>query len=121
MEDKDLTALKDYFKKLQRVITYDANFTLMRSKIIKKIKIDDILCCVYASIPDVYKKYIKTKEGKELFSAVQLDMINKLVKHKFFLNADYYSVDVDRVSKAISSFVNYIDRDVAYAEKNFAK
>lgn len=53
---EDLTDLKKYLKKLQRVISNDADFTFFGSNYIKKNKVDDIWCCILASMPNIFKK-----------------------------------------------------------------
>ena len=55
---EDLTDLINYFKKLQRVVVRDIDFKFLNNSFIKKNKIDDVLCCILASLPNVYKRNI---------------------------------------------------------------
>ena len=57
----DIVALKDYLKKLQKIINFEATFTFSHWKLVKKTRIDDIMCCIYATLPDTYKRMLKTK------------------------------------------------------------
>ena len=42
----DIVALKDYLKKLQKIINFEATFTFSHWKLVKKTRIDDIMCCI---------------------------------------------------------------------------
>ena len=66
----DIVALKDYLKKLQKIINFEATFTFSHWKLIKKTRIDDIMCCIYATLPDTYKRMLKTKTDIQRYNSV---------------------------------------------------
>ena len=57
---EDVVAVKDYFKKLQRAVNEEAEFTFFSFKFVKKNRIDDLLCCILALLPDSYNREICT-------------------------------------------------------------
>lgn len=113
----DIETLKDYFKKLQKVLTYESEFTFFTSKLIKKNKIDDILCCIIPTLPEKYKKIMKMKEGKKLGSVLCYDLLFNCIKKKFILNPDMYLVDYEKAVNYINSILKTIEKDIQYAEK----
>ena len=50
---EDLTDLKKYLKKLQNTIARDIDFKFFGLNFIKKNKIDDVWCCILASLPKI--------------------------------------------------------------------
>lgn len=66
----DIVALKDYLKKLQKIINFEATFTFSHWKLVKKTRIDDIMCCIYATLPDTYKRMLKTKTDIQRYNSV---------------------------------------------------
>ena len=114
----DITALKDYFKKLQRIVNLESSFKFFGKSYIKKSRMDDILCCLIASMPDSYKKYVKAEYDKRLSSITSFRTLYEALRHKFFLNSDYYVVDVDQANKLISAIAVSIERDVKFTEEN---
>lgn len=82
----DIVALKDYLKKLQKIINFEATFTFSHWKLVKKTRIDDIMCCIYATLPDTYKRMLKTKL---IFNAIiqfyVTDFLQSLLQEHFFL------------------------------------
>lgn len=82
----DIVALKDYLKKLQKIINFEATFTFSHWKLVKKTRIDDIMCCIYATLPDTYKECLKQKL---IFNAIiqfyVTDFLQSLLQEHFFL------------------------------------
>ena len=48
----DIIALKEYFKKLQKIINFSAEFNIGNRRLIKANKINDLMCCILATLPD---------------------------------------------------------------------
>lgn len=115
----DLIAVKDYFKKLQRVIAIEAEFKFMDMALIKKNKIDDILCCILATLPDVIKKNLKGEESKKLKSIIAYNNLFAAIKGKFILNSSVYRVDTAKANSLISVILSQIERDIASLEKKY--
>ena len=114
----DVNSIQDYFKKLQRVLNFEADFSFLGYKLIKKSKIDDILCCILATLPDSYKKIMKTTQGKRLNSVSCYNLLFDTIKKKFILSSDVYLVDSNSANKYIGAILVSIERDIAFAEKN---
>ena len=75
---QDLTETKNYIKKLHRIVN-TPEFTLFGKFLAKKNRIDDVLCCVIASFPDIYKKALKNRAIRpEQFQSVAA--FNRLTK-----------------------------------------
>lgn len=82
----DIVALKDYLKKLQKIINFEATFTFSHWKLVKKTRIDDIMCCIYATLPVLIKECLKQKL---IFNAIiqfyVTDFLQSLLQEHFFL------------------------------------
>ena len=87
--------IKQYLNKLLKVVKGKGEFSLFGKKLIKKEKIDDILCCLLAVFPDNYKKMVKQKQGGKvrLNSIILYNALFDAIKGKFILNNSVYMVD----------------------------
>lgn len=115
---EDLTELKNYLKKLQRVINFDADINFFGKCYIKKNKIDDVWCCFLVSVPEIFKKNLKNKYSKKLNSIVAYNHLFDVLKKKCFFNSQMYSIKKDETVKAILAILSTIEKDIAYLEKN---
>ena len=116
----DIQGLKNYFKKLKRIIMTEADLKFFRFSFVKKNKIDDVLCCVYAKLPDSYKKMLKTKTNVKQYNSVMCyGLLTKLLAKKFFLDKSLCVVNVTEVNKLLSSVILSIERDINKIEQNF--
>ena len=114
----DTDALIGYFNKLQRTVLNNADFSLGSKKILKKEKVDDLLCCILLLLPDIYKKDFKTTYDNKYSSISSFKLLYKELKHKFWLSSDYYIVNSDHVIKAIGLIKKAIASDVRMLEKD---
>ncbi len=110
--------LKNYFKKLQRIIIRDADLKLFKYSFFKKNKIDDILCCIIATLPDAYKKNMRTNLGKKLGSVIVCNTLFDTIKNKCPFSSDKYMIDASKASRLIDTITKTIERDIRYIEKN---
>ncbi len=111
----DIIAIKDYFKKLQRAINEDADFTFFNIKLAKKNRIDDLLCCVLALLPDSYKKALKKRAvnvADQLTSVSAYNRLEKLIKKPFLLNSEIYVVQYNEALSLIRAITSNIERDI---------
>ena len=116
----DIVAIKDYLKKLQKVVNFDHSFSFAGIRLVKKSKIDDILCCVYAKLPESYKKMLKTKVDVQRYNSVLCyGLLTKLLAKKFFLDKNLCIIHITEVNKLISSVILGIERDINNIEKLF--
>ena len=115
----DIEQINIYFKKLQRTINFDAQFRFAGIAFIKKNKIDDLLCCIIASLPESYKKMMRLpEENKKLKSLIFYNNLFNCIKQKCFFSADLYQVNLNLANTLITSILSTIGKDIAYAEKH---
>ena len=114
----DIKAIKDYYKKLEKVLLFEADFSFFQKKLIKKNKIDDLFCCIIATLPDSYKKLMKQKEGRERTSVLCYELLFKAIKKKFALSQNVYFADTGKAINYIDKIIKTIETDIQYAEKN---
>ena len=105
---------KKYLRKLLKVVMQEATFSLIKSKIIDKNRIDDVLCCVEASWPEDYKRYITKVNSKKLKSPIYYKQMVLAIKNKFLFSTSCYSVRYDNAVQAINMLIKSIDTDMAF-------
>ena len=114
---EDITSLLDYFKKLQKAID-NADLRLFQYKLVKKVRIDDLLVCTLAVLPDAYKKAMKTRVNNNLYPSVSCySRLSKIIKKPFFLNKDYYLINFGEANVLLKSIRQSIERDLIRLEK----
>lgn len=114
----EIDAIKDYLKKLRKVINFEAAFVFFDIGIYKKNKIDDILCCIYAKLPASYKRALKTQQMIKNYNS--LLCYNLLVKHmskKFFLDNRYCVLRIKEINNLIQAVIMCIEKDINSIEK----
>ena len=113
----DIIALKEYFKKLQKIINFSAEFNIGNRRLIKANKINDLMCCILATLPDSYKKILKTKTNVQRYNSVlSYSVLTKLLNKRFFLDKNMCLVNVDKVNRLIGSINATIERDIRSIE-----
>ncbi len=101
MEDK--ASFQDYIKKLQRAID-NADLTLFKYKFVKRSRIDDLLVCTLAVMPDAFKNAIKRRLQPDLYPAVSCyNRFTKIAKKTFFLVPEYYMIDFQEATTMLAS------------------
>lgn len=105
---------KKYLKKLLLVIEHEASFTFISTKIIDKKRIDDVMCCVEASWPEDYKKYIAKFDTKKIKSPLYYRQMILAIKNKFFFSTSCYSVNYKEATQAITSLMVAIENDMRF-------
>lgn len=110
---EELTAeTKKYLKKLKNMIEIEPTFFITKTKLIKKTRIDDVLCCIEASFPDAYKSYIKNRGGRSMKSYSCYLNLNTALKNKIFLFGDSYSINDKEAMTLIITMTKSIDNDL---------
>lgn len=108
----DITAIANYLDKLEKVVNREADFSIGNYKLIKKAKIDDVLCCLLASFPDVYKKAINRTRGNKYRSILSYHLLFNAIKGKFILNNSVYLVNSENIQEYINTMKHTIESDV---------
>lgn len=114
---EEINVLKNYFNKLKRTILFDLDFKFIDMGIIKKNKIDDILCCILATMPPLYKRMLKMKEGRDFHSVLSYNLLMKAIKRKFVFNSNMYLVEVGTANKMLGAIIKNIESDINRMEK----
>lgn len=115
MNPKECTTdIKKYLKKLLAVIEYESSFKLISTRIVDKKRIDDVLCCVEASWPEDYKKYMSKYDTKKLTSPLYYNQLILAIKNKFLFSTSHYSVHYNHATSAITGLIAAIDRDMSF-------
>ena len=109
----DINAIVNYFEKLQKIIIHYSDLSFGNKKFIKKNKIDDILCCIIAKLPDEYKKtnidrYKSVKIFKNLYSQL---------RQPFFLMPNHYMINYDNVNLLLMQIKNTLVQDINTIER----
>ena len=105
---------KKYLKKLLAVIERDASFVLFDTRIVDKKRIDDVMCCIEASWPEDYKKYIKKFGDRDVKSSRCYEKIILAIRNRFFFSTSCYSVKYGDALQTISMLMKTIDADMGY-------
>ena len=115
----DITELKGYFKKIQEAL-YNAEFSFLGYKFVKKNRIDDLLCCIIAVLPDIFKsalKKVKDVDKKLYPSLLAYSILIKKLCVKFILSQDLYIVSEDEIKELIYKIENHINVDIKKLER----
>lgn len=106
--------LKKYLKKLMFLIEREAIFTFIKTKIVDKKKIDDILCCIEATFPEEYRAFIKKSGTRGLKSYSLYLKIMEAIKNKFLFSTSVYRVKHGEAMSLIASMMKTIDSDINF-------
>lgn len=108
------TEFKKYLRKLRSLIETQAKFKIFKTSIVDKKRFDDILCCIDASWPEEYKRYISRVGSTRLKSPGNYNNVIKMTKNKFMFSSSFYAVNTNRAIKAIEDLIKSIDNDVKF-------
>ena len=114
---EDVTALQDYFKKLQRALD-NADLTVFKYKLVKRTRIDDLLVCTLAVMPEIFKKAMKKRLKLDLYPSVSCyNRLSKILKKTFALLSDFYVVDYHEATTMLTSIRKNIEGDIRRLEE----
>lgn len=113
----DTTSLQDYFKKIQRSLD-NPDFSFLKYKFVKKTRIDDLLVCTLALLPDSFKKAMKKKLQLDAYPSVSCySRLSKILKKPFILASDYYMIDYGEAFAMLKSIRQNLERDINKLEE----
>ena len=113
---EDLDALLEYFKKLQKAID-NAELKILKYKFVKKNRIDDLLVCTLAVLPNSFKKATKKRHNINMFPSVTCyNRLSKIIKRPLFLMPDYYMIDYNEANIMLKSIIQNIKSDIRKLE-----
>ncbi len=105
--------IKNYLKKLSNVITKQSGIMLMKTKVLNKNLVDDILCCIEANFPEEYRNVFNTTKGRKLKSVVYYNKLLYAIRNKFPLNPSCYAVSYKEALQYIDIILISIDSDIS--------
>lgn len=109
---------KKFLKRIQMVVKNDTVFALGKVRLYNKDRIDDLICCLESSFPDVYKNLIKNKVAKKFQTYQMYLQLAVVLKKKFILSSSIYQVDLDAANALINGLLAKIDEDVRFITNN---
>lgn len=113
----NVVELKKYINKLTRSIN-SADLAIFGSSIVKKNKIDDILVCFIALLPDSFKKTMKKRVPIDVYPSVaSFNRLSKIIKKPFFLSKDFYIFKTNEAITLIQNINKNIERDINKLEE----
>lgn len=104
-------SIKNYLKKLLRILTQEATFSFGKKKIITRSRVNDILCCIDATFPQEYKEYVSKNGPKGLKTSMYYLQLLAAIKNKSILGSSYFSVNFDDASQYINSMISSVESD----------
>jgi len=113
----DSSETKNYIKKLHKVVS-SAELTLFGYSLARKNRIDDLLCCIIASFPDVYKKALKTRTLRpgQFQSVAAFNRLSKIIKQPAFLLNSFYAFKIGEVNELFKIINRDLDLDIRNLE-----
>lgn len=112
-----LATLQEYFKKMQRAIE-NADFTFFNYKFVKRNRIDDLLVCTLAVLPDSYKNAMKKRLKVDMYPSVSCyNRLSRIIKKTFALTPDYYMVNYSEVKSLFESIRKNLELDIRKLEE----
>ena len=113
-----VTTLLDYFKKLQRAID-NADLKIFKYKFVKKSRIDDLLVCTLAVLPESFKKATKKRLKLDVYPSVSCyNRLSKIIKKPFILSSDYYMIDFNEANTMLKSIRLNLERGLKQLEED---
>ena len=112
--DDNILEIKKYIKRLNTSLTNDVVFSWGSTKLIKKTRIDDLMCCLEATMPQEYKKYSQKPGTKKLQSIKTWNDLNTTLKNKFFLSDNLYVVKSEEALSLLQSLQKTIEQDIKF-------
>lgn len=106
--DEIVSKLSKYITKLNKTICNNADFSWFKKKYINKKRVDDILCCIEASLPEEYRGDKKRRYR----GMVVYKQITSFIRVQSRLNKDWYAIDYTQVSACFDLFLKSVKSDI---------
>ena len=113
----ELQEIISYLKKLERTIEYNSDFVFMNTRFIKKDKIDNILCCILAKLPNEFKKKMRVADNKYR-SVSAFKLLQDNITQKSFFGPSMYKYDFAKSKQLLASLKSYLPKDIEDMNRN---
>ena len=118
MSEITTVQLKKYLTKIKALID-NPTFTLGDKRYLKKVRVDDLICCMEASFPEVFKKIVKEKRFSTVESGKYYKNLLSALKAKTgIIFSDCYVISYRATISYIEAFSRNIDADIKKLENN---
>lgn len=112
-----ITEIKKYLNKLKMAVNSQALFFNMGNwHLVKKNKIDDLICCIEANIPQKIRANINKINKIDLGSIETFKHLKNILTKKFILNNNLYSINSNITNSYIQHIINNIENDIKHIE-----
>ena len=113
----DIAELKNYFIKVQKAV-HSADLSIFGICLVKSSRIDDLLCCILALLPDSFKATMKKRISLDEYPSVSCyNRLSKIIKKPFILSSDYYIFNKNEVATLLMTITKNIERDIKKIEE----
>lgn len=110
-----INELQKHLKKLSRILNEESTFGFFGAKNVSKTRVDDLLCCIEGSFPDIYKRYIdRYGVSSRIKSYRYFQQLQAVLKNKSFLNSNSYSVKIGDANQLIKSIQATLPGDIRF-------
>lgn len=112
----DIAGLQNYLKKIQRALD-NADFKIFKYRFVKRNRIDDLLVCTLALLPNSFKEATKRKMNIDMYPSVACyTRLSKILKKQIGLFPEYYMVNYNESLAMIKSINKNLSRDIKNLE-----
>lgn len=111
---------KKYLRKLEHSLKSERIFHFGQTSIYNKQTVDDMLCCLIAVLPEIFKDAVeyKIKNTKTYQSVEAFRRLTEKIRSSCPLSSKHYMVDQGNVAICIQTIIRAIDNDVRSLESN---
>ena len=107
----EVEAIIDYINKIKKTLDFGAEMHFMNKRYIKKDKIDTLLCCVLAKLPNSFKRKMRVP-GHKFNSVNAFKLLQDNLTRKAWFSPSMYSIDYAKSRQLIDSVLTSLKRDI---------
>ena len=113
----DVTEVLGYFRKLKKIVDVP-ELRLLSYTLVKKGRVDDLFCCILATLPDSFKATMKKRIPLSTYPSVSaFNRLSKVMKKTFFLSHSLYIFKTQEVIKLLQAITKHIENNVRKIEQ----
>ena len=109
--------VKEYLNKMMHALK-NAEFRFLGYNFVKKNRIDDLFCCLFATLPKKYNDILKNKiERNKYHSMLNLSRLKDNVMRPFIFSKEHYVFEQNTVLVLVQNILRTLDKDIEKVEK----